>query len=674
MPPSKVQSEKQTFLKEYGDRYGYNGRIDRIREEEYPQLKSGFYLDHAGTTTYPQSTLENLKADLTDNLYGNPHSKSPSSMLATKKVEAVRNQILNYFDCTPGDYQVVFTQNATAAIKLVGEIFPWQGERSWFKYLRENHTSIVGLRALAKESGADISVLSEAEVETFIGTHHDNRLSTVVQVDGEVIYNLFAYPGQCNFSGMKFPINWAQRMKEKHSTETSKVLVLLDAASYVTSSQLSLRDTKSSPDFVNLSFYKLFGYPTGLGALLVKTELTPILKKRYFGGGTISGLLYDADYAQFWPSLSETYEDGTINFLNIIALSHAFAAFHKLYNSINYVTMHTSALISYLYSQLSVMKHYNGAPICEIFSSRDFRNPKMQGPILNFNFKKPDGSWVGYAEVEKLACSDNIHLRVGGFCNPGSVTKWFNITQDEMMMAFESGKVCGDDRDIINKKPTGSIRVSLGAMTTIDDVLAFINFAREHFIEVTPPPVEKRKSARASGSFVRQSWKGFAANPQFQVVQQMSMYGQDWVLIDASSGTTLNQRRKSAFLLIPHKNFESLKGQIESSEKGQEMEKFSKLSSSSGSSNHGALEQYAKGVTYSRKKTPMVTSKVSFEEAIPEHNTSSFIDSLVMFFSYIFLYIQKFAAMAAPKAFQTLKNNSFLVGLSFSLIFFYFVI
>ncbi|CAG8511216.1 10979_t:CDS:2 [Paraglomus brasilianum] len=593
MPPSKVQSEKQTFLKEYGDRYGYNGRIDQIREEEYPQLKNGFYLDHAGTTTYPQSTLVNLKADLTDNLYGNPHSKSPSSMLATKKVEAVRNQILNYFDCTPGDYQVVFTQNATAAIKLVGEIFPWQSERSWFKYLRENHTSIIGLRALAKEGGADISVLSEAEVESFIGTHRQLK----EQDDGEVIYNLFAYPGQCNFSGMKFPINWAQRIKENHSTETSKVLVLLDAASYVTSSQLSLRDTKSSPDFVNLSFYKLFGYPTGLGALLVKTELTPILKKRYFGGGTISGLLYDADYAQFWPSLSETYEDGTINFLNIIALSHAFAAFHKLYNSINYVNMHTSTLISYLYSQLSVMKHYNGAPICEIFSSRDFHNPKMQGPILNFNFKKPDGSWVGYAEVEKLACGDNIHLRVGGFCNPGSVTKWFNITQDEMMMAFKSGKVCGDDRDIINKKPTGSIRVSLGAMTTIDDVLAFINFAKEHFIEVNPPVnIEKRKS----GSFVRQSWKGFTANPQFQIVQQMSMYGQDWVLIDASSGTTLNQRR--------------LKGQIESSDKSQEMAKFSsssefsKLSSSSESSNHGALEQYAKGVTSSRKlKTPVVT-------------------------------------------------------------------
>ena len=207
-------------------------------------------------------------------------------MLATKKVEAVRNQILNYFDCTPGDYQVVFTQNATAAIKLVGEIFPWQSEKSWFKYLRENHTSIVGLRALAKESGADISVLTETEVETFIETGRNKRESKVKDDDDEIVYNLFAYPGQCNFSGMKFPIDWSRRIKESHTTEKSKALVLLDAASYITSTQLSLRDTKSSPDFVNLSFYKLFGYPTGLGALLVKTELTPILKKRYFGGGT----------------------------------------------------------------------------------------------------------------------------------------------------------------------------------------------------------------------------------------------------------------------------------------------------------------------------------------------------------------------------------------------------
>jgi selenocysteine lyase/cysteine desulfurase len=32
-------------------------------------------------------------------------------------------------------------------------------------------------------------------------------------------------------------------------------------------------------DFVALSFYKMFGYPTGLGALVVRTDVAPLLDK-----------------------------------------------------------------------------------------------------------------------------------------------------------------------------------------------------------------------------------------------------------------------------------------------------------------------------------------------------------------------------------------------------------
>ena len=44
--------------------------------------------------------------------------------------------------------------------------------------------------------------------------------------------------------------------------------VCLDAAAWVSSSPLDLSQYR--PDFVVFSFYKLFGYPTGLGALLVR--------------------------------------------------------------------------------------------------------------------------------------------------------------------------------------------------------------------------------------------------------------------------------------------------------------------------------------------------------------------------------------------------------------------
>ena len=45
-----------------------------------------------------------------------------------------------------------------------------------------------------------------------------------------------------------------------------------------------------------LSFYKIFGYPTGLGALLVRRDALPLLRKRYFGGGTVAVSVANTDY------------------------------------------------------------------------------------------------------------------------------------------------------------------------------------------------------------------------------------------------------------------------------------------------------------------------------------------------------------------------------------------
>ena len=45
---------------------------------------------------------------------------------------------------------------------------------------------------------------------------------------------------------------------------------LLDAAAYVPHAALDLTETPF--DFVAISFYKMFGYPTGLGALIVRHD------------------------------------------------------------------------------------------------------------------------------------------------------------------------------------------------------------------------------------------------------------------------------------------------------------------------------------------------------------------------------------------------------------------
>jgi hypothetical protein len=77
-------------------------------------------------------------------------------------------------------------------------------------------------------------------------------------------------------AGVKYPLAWINAVKAK-SRPGTRWRVLLDAAAYVPTQPLDL--SAARPDFVSMSFYKIFGYPTGLGALLVRVEAAGELKK-----------------------------------------------------------------------------------------------------------------------------------------------------------------------------------------------------------------------------------------------------------------------------------------------------------------------------------------------------------------------------------------------------------
>jgi len=54
-------------------------------------------------------------------------------------------QVLDYCNASPKEYKCIFTSGATAALKLVGEAFPWNCSSS-FMYTMENHNSVLGIR------------------------------------------------------------------------------------------------------------------------------------------------------------------------------------------------------------------------------------------------------------------------------------------------------------------------------------------------------------------------------------------------------------------------------------------------------------------------------------------------------------------------------------------------
>ena len=188
---------------------------------------------------------------------------------------------------------------------------------SVFCYLEDNHTSVVGMREVAAQFGASVVCTTEQDiigsskskhgVPEYVSevsrntqdTLHDKEDQQVHSgLNQREVYHLFVYPAQSNFSGHKYPLSWALdipngrlsfagvRLPPTGSEYlTNKWKVCLDAASFVGTSPLDL--SEYPVDFVTLSFYKIFGFPTGLGALLVRNGNCQLLHKRYFGGGTV---------------------------------------------------------------------------------------------------------------------------------------------------------------------------------------------------------------------------------------------------------------------------------------------------------------------------------------------------------------------------------------------------
>lgn len=187
-----------------------------------------------------------------------------------------------------------------------------------FCYLQDNHTSVVGIRELAHNKGADCLCLCKDTMEKLCTVNvssvakissHNEINGTADDTECNVFPNrLFAYPAQSNFCGHKYPLQWVKKVKDgilHHQTGCrGNWYVVLDAAALVSTSPLDLGTCDA--DFVTISFYKMFGFPTGLGALIVRNDSASVLVvKEYFGGGSVMAYLAKERFSKPRAELAE---------------------------------------------------------------------------------------------------------------------------------------------------------------------------------------------------------------------------------------------------------------------------------------------------------------------------------------------------------------------------------
>ncbi|EGS18753.1 putative pyridoxal phosphate binding protein [Thermochaetoides thermophila DSM 1495] len=546
---------------------GYNPSVELLRTTEYPQLSNAVYLDHAGTTPYARSLIDRFARDMTTtSMLGNPHSASSSSQLATARIEDTRVRALRFFGADPALFDLVFVANATAGIRLVADALRCDPSGGFdYVYHLASHTSLVGVREEAKRSVCVDSAQVEGWLDKGASPFEGDNLEG--EEDRPI---LFAYPAQSNMDGRRYPLSWPGRFRRSQEAARRRAYTLLDAAALVSSSPLDLSDAETAPDFTVLSFYKIFGFPD-LGALIVRRgEAEEIFQsRRYFGGGTVDMVVclreqWHAPKTQF---VHERLEDGTLPVHSIIALDAALDVHQQLFGSMAGVAAHTAFLTRRLYRGLQTLRHCNGEPVCVLYSADPdkMENGQRSGPIIAFNIRNSIGDWVSLAEVEKLATLKGFHIRTGGVCNPGGIASALGLQPWEMKQNFSAGFRCGTDNDIMAGKPTGVIRASLGAMSTITDVDSFVAFVDEFYRDVrapspTPltrqlaPPRESRPSLYiySLSIFPIKSCAKFEIPPgvDWEVRPEGLAWDREWCLVHEGTGQALSQKRYPKMALI----------------------------------------------------------------------------------------------------------------------------
>jgi len=439
--------------------------LDALRADEYGYLDAAghAYLDYTGAGLPARAQLEAHAQRVSARCFGNPHSENPASAASTELIDRARHAVLRYFGAPPDEYTVIFTPNASGACRLVGEAYPF-GRGSRFVLTADNHNSVHGIREFARARGSSTEYVPFGSAEFRVD---DDAVRAALARrpawrPGRLRRRgLFAFPAQSNFTGVQHQLSWID-LAHDHGYD-----VLLDAAAYVPANRLDLSALR--PDFAAVSWYKMFGYPTGVGCLIARREALARLERPWFAGGTISAVSVLAGWHVLAPG-EAGFEDGTPSFLHIPDVEFGLSWVSGIGTEL--IHERVACLTGWLLGRLAGLRHGNGAPMARIYGPAGTRR---RGGTVAFSLLGPRGEAVDVGTVERELAAAGISVRTGCFCNPGAAEAAFGLTRADIARARGSNARTAEEFAARAGIPGGgAIRASVGLASNLADADRFL--------------------------------------------------------------------------------------------------------------------------------------------------------------------------------------------------------
>ncbi|KAF8339337.1 pyridoxal phosphate-dependent transferase, partial [Amanita rubescens] len=424
---SQDKSESPTPRPSTTFQYKLTWTLDSLRRNDFARLdRNGeTYVDYYGRLIKAHTDF------LHRSILGNTHSVSNSSKLSAEYAHEARAEVLRFFNASK-DYTVIFTANTSAALKLVGESFPFAAGSSYLH----------GIREYALDKGASVCYIPSTPSGGLNLSTAKNVLLRNRPQSPVLVPSLFALTGQSNISNCKNP---------------------LSIAAYATS----------------MGYYTIVDAAGPLGALVVKKSFLAQLKRPWFAGGTVDLVQVPGTIVTRAHEPHERFEDGTINYLSLPAITEGLR-FLSAY--LPFLPLRLSCLLNYLINSLSDLRHdTTGNPVVRILS----RLPEKRvtaigeqsetGSTVSLLFLDPDGEILPLSFIEHSASQRCISLRTGCVCNPGGAAALLDL--QDVMARFYAGVTLSEVERNVGRE-IGVVRISLGLANNFQDVWQVVQYAR----------------------------------------------------------------------------------------------------------------------------------------------------------------------------------------------------
>jgi cysteine desulfurase/selenocysteine lyase len=338
------------------------------------------YLDSAASAQKPAMVLARLNKFYTGE-YANIHRGLYSlSETASDAYEGARERVARFLGATAGE--VIFTQNATAAINLVahayGDAFLKPGELILVSLL-EHHANIVPWQLLRDRkhlrlSAIPIDASGDVDLAAF---------DTMLRRSPKLV----CITATANTIGTVTPLKEIVRL-----AHDAGALVMVDAAQAAPHMPIDVRDLDC--DFLAITGHKLYG-PDGIGALYIKGSILATMPPFMGGGGMIRTVSIERTEFAEGP---RRFEAGTPAIGGAIGLAEAL----DFIDSIGFarIAAHDAALLAHAEKRLP-----------EISGLRIVGRPKHRAGILSFTM---DG--LHPHDIGSLLATEQICLRAGHHC------------------------------------------------------------------------------------------------------------------------------------------------------------------------------------------------------------------------------------------------------------------